>query len=146
MSPMTNRVPVGVVLPIQTKSLLNVRWHWARKAKLAAQQRGLVLMALRAPLAPFRLPAAKPVPKTRPRGPVAPALALLEVMLVRIAPRALDDDNLRGALKAVRDGAADALGVDDRDPRVAWRYDQWRGEPRQYAVSVSLRCLTSAGS
>lgn len=137
----SNPLPVGIVLPIQTKSLLNVRWHWARKAKLAAQQRGIVLLALRTPLAPFRLSPAKPRPKTRPRGPVAPANAILEAMLVRIAPRALDDDNLRGALKHVRDGVADALGVDDRDPRVSWRYDQWRGEPRQYAVQVSLRRL-----
>jgi hypothetical protein len=31
--------------------------------------------------------------------------------LTRIAPRALDDDNLRGALKAIRDGIADAMGA-----------------------------------
>lgn len=140
---MTNPVPVGVVLPLQTKSLLNVRWHWAKKAKAAAVQRGLVLMATRTPFAPFRLPAAKPVPKTRPRGPQAPAKAIVEALLVRIAPRALDDDNLRGALKHVRDGVADALGVDDRDPRVAWRYDQWRGKPREYAVSVSVRVISA---
>lgn len=51
----------------------------------------------------------------------------LEVTLVRVAARALDDDNLRGALKAVRDGVADALGIDDRDPRVTWSYRQDRG-------------------
>lgn len=50
------------------------------------------------------------------------------VTLTRIAPSAgLDDDNLRGALKACRDGVADALGVDDRDARVTWAYAQRRG-------------------
>jgi hypothetical protein len=59
-------------------------------------------------------------------------------MLVRIAPRALDDDNLRGALKAARDGVSDAMGVNDRDPRVTWLYGQRRGSTGQYAVEVSV--------
>lgn len=60
----------------------------------------------------------------------------LTVKLMRVAPSAgLDDDNLRGALKAIRDGVADALGVDDRDPRVEWKYDQRRGP---YAVEVTI--------
>jgi len=44
----------------------------------------------------------------------------LVVLLVRCAPRLLDDDNLAAALKPVRDGVADALGIDDRDSRVTW--------------------------
>lgn len=46
------------------------------------------------------------------------------VTIVRIAPRALDDDNLAYAAKAIRDGIADALGVRDNDLRVSWRYEQ----------------------
>ena len=46
------------------------------------------------------------------------------VTIVRIAPRALDDDNLAYAAKAIRDGVADGLGVRDNDPRVSWRYEQ----------------------
>lgn len=37
--------------------------------------------------------------------------------------RRLDDDNLRAGMKAVRDGVADALGVDDGSDRVRWEYD-----------------------
>ena len=38
------------------------------------------------------------------------------VTMTRISPSAgLDDDNLVGSLKAVRDAVADWLGVDDRD-------------------------------
>lgn len=43
---------------------------------------------------------------------------------------------MRGVLKAVRDGIADALQVDDRDPRVTWRYDQQRGA--EYGVMVEM--------
>lgn len=56
-----------------------------------------------------------------------PALPVI-VTLTRVAPRALDDDNLAFAFKAIRDGAADALGVRDNDPRVSWRYAQARPE------------------
>jgi hypothetical protein len=42
------------------------------------------------------------------------------------------------SLKAVRDGVADALGVDDRDPRVVWLPDWERGRRRQHAVRVEV--------
>ena len=51
----------------------------------------------------------------------------LVVLLVRVSPRPLDGDNLQSACKAVRDGIADALGIDDRDPRVSWVYGQEKG-------------------
>lgn len=55
--------------------------------------------------------------------------AELVVLLTRVAPRELDSDNLQGALKHVRDGVADALGVDDRDERVTWApCDQRKGK------------------
>lgn len=70
---------------------------------------------------------------------VAPVRILMPwavvVQLTRVAPRPLDDDNLASALKAVRDGVADALGVDDRDPRVVWLVDQRKGKA---AVEVQV--------
>lgn len=62
--------------------------------------------------------------------------------LVRIAPRRLTDksESCSSALGAVRDGVADALGVDDRDAEeggaVAWSYGQEQGP---YGVRVELR-------
>ena len=53
----------------------------------------------------------------------------LIVLLTRVAPRPLDSDNLAGALKHVRDGVADALGVNDGDARVVWLVDQAQGTP-----------------
>lgn len=62
----------------------------------------------------------------------------LRVTLTRIAPsNGLDpDDNLRSALKWVKDGVAKTLGVDDRDPVIKWDYDQKRGS--EYAVHVRI--------
>lgn len=62
--------------------------------------------------------------------------------LVRIAPRRLHDtsESCPSALGAVRDGVADALGVDDRDAEeggvVAWSYGQEQGP---YGVRVEVR-------
>lgn len=62
--------------------------------------------------------------------------ACLVVRLVRVSPGELDDDNAVAAAKNVRDGVADALGVDDRDPRVVWLpVDQEIGRP---CVKVEL--------
>jgi crossover junction endodeoxyribonuclease RusA len=62
----------------------------------------------------------------------------LVVRLCREGPRRVDDDNLAGAFKAVRDGVADALGVDDGDTNaVRWEYRQ--DKARACAVSVEIR-------
>jgi hypothetical protein len=63
----------------------------------------------------------------------------VSVRLTRVAPRRLDDDNLRGALKSPRDGVADWLGVPDDHPRVRWFYAQAvDGRPRYQAVRVEV--------
>lgn len=46
------------------------------------------------------------------------------VTFTRYAPGRLDDDNLRMAFKAMRDGIADRLGLQDNDPRITWAYEQ----------------------
>lgn len=58
------------------------------------------------------------------------------VRLVRVSTRELDDDNLAGALKAVRDGVADALKVNDRDPRVVWLPDWEQGKKHEVRIEV----------
>jgi len=71
-----------------------------------------------------------------------PPMLPVVVTMRRVAPSAgLDEhDGLRGALKPVVDGLADALGLkSDRDPRVRWAYDQRRGRPGEYAVEVEVR-------
>ncbi len=107
-----------VKLPIRTVSETNQRGHWAKKAGRAKAQRNMAALVFRG------MVAATPLPVT--------------VTLVRIAPRSLDDDNLRGAFKAIRDGVADAFGVDDRDARVVWAYGQRKGGVGVYAVEVAI--------
>lgn len=68
----------------------------------------------------------------------------LIVTLARISPRALDDDNLQSAFKAVRDGVADAIGVKDNDPRVSWRYEQRKGKPKEQAIEIRIEAARKA--
>jgi len=63
----------------------------------------------------------------------------LVVTLARIAPRALDSDNLAGRMKAVRDQVATCLGIDDGSDAVEWRYAQRKGLPNAHAVEVSVQ-------
>lgn len=61
------------------------------------------------------------------------------VKLVRMSAGTLDDDNLRGALKATRDAVATWLGIDDGDvSRVRYQYDQEKCAPRVYGVRVTV--------
>lgn len=113
----------GVVIPLRTRSTLNQREHWATRARRNKRERNVVAMVLDSTLGPSPFVFLASYERQR-------------VLLKRIAPRRLDDDNLRGALKAVRDEVAAFLGVDDGDARVEWLYDQARGEPRQYAVAI----------
>ena len=62
----------------------------------------------------------------------------LTITLTRIGPRTLDDDNLAGGFKHVRDGVADWLGIDDGDKRLTWRYEQRKGAPKEYAAEVRI--------
>ena len=108
---------IRVEVPIRTVSEMNARGHWAPRAARAKQHRQLTHWTL--------------LTNSRPTLPCT-------VTLTRIAPRGLDGDNLQASFKATRDGVADWLDVDDRDPRVVWRYAQRRGECKQYAVEICI--------
>lgn len=100
-------------LPLKIESVANLREHWAKRARRAKAHRE----------------AAIAVPKHD-----LPCV----VTLTRIAPRMLDDDNLRSGFKNLRDGVADRLGVKDNDPRVTWRYAQRSEKPKYYAAIVEI--------
>lgn len=92
-----------VRVPMAVPSASNLREHWRSRARRVKAQRFVTTAHLRAMKPP-------PLPLT--------------VVLTRAAPRRLDDDNLRGALKAVRDAVAAWLGVDDGSSAVRWEYGQ----------------------
>jgi hypothetical protein len=106
-----------VTIPMRLPSAANLREHWAKKAKRVADQRRTVGAYLGG--------------GPRPTLPV-------EVTLTRIAPRALDGDNLQHAFKGTRDEVARWLSVDDADPRVTWTYRQRKGGVGVQAVEVRL--------
>lgn len=104
---------VALTIPMRTVSLANMREHWSDRQRRARGQREAVY---------YRL-----LQLGRPELPVV-------VLLVRLG-RELDDDNLRGALKSVRDGVAFWLGADDRDPRITWEYAQEK--PRRSSFELA---------
>ena len=110
-----------VEIPVRTWSEPNVRVHWATRARRARLQRTSARNAIRVALAQ----------DGHPTPPIV-------VTLTRLASRILDTDNLAAALKAVRDGVADALEIDDGDERVTWRYGQEKSAGGKYAVRVEV--------
>ena len=64
------------------------------------------------------------------------------VRLTRLSSGTLDDDNLLGALKGVRDGIADRLGIKDNDPRIEFRYAQEKVKRKDYGVRIELEAIS----
>ncbi len=110
---------IEVHLPIRTVSEANVREHWAVKAKRAKSQRAAAFLML----------------KRYRRSMNGKSLV---VTLTRIGARKLDSDNLARSFKAIRDGIADALDIDDGSDRIEWKYAQQKGKPKEYAIIVRI--------
>ena len=93
----------------------NAREHWSAIAKKRAREHQVVTDAL--------------------RGIVPPA-GPWRVVITRVGPRVLDDDNRTASAKGCRDAVAAWLGVDDGSEGVRWEV---RGEvARGYAVRVQI--------
>lgn len=107
-------------IPIKTVSVANATEHWRTRAGRVKRERRATALVGRALVG---------------RYPVDRAL---QVRLVRISPGTLDDDNLRPALKAIRDELAVLLGRKDDSERagVSWLYGQRK--ERRYAVEVCV--------
>ena len=110
------------VVPVKTVSEANSHAHWRARSTRAKSHRHAAYVAMHDALGASR----EAMRLTR----------TIEIVLTRVAPSSgLDSDNLPTSLKHVRDGLADWLGIDDRDPRVTWRYRQERGP---YCVRVEM--------
>ncbi|GHC72757.1 hypothetical protein GCM10007320_08850 [Pseudorhodoferax aquiterrae] len=110
---------IRVSIPLRTGAGLNGREHWRTRAKRVKGERTTTAWAMR--------------PHAAPAGAVT-------VLLRRVSPgtRPMDDDNLPGSLKAVRDQVAAWLGRDDADPSIVWKYAQRRGAPKEWAVELEV--------
>lgn len=116
-------------LPLRTKSLTNQHEHWRHRARRAKAERLLT----------------RTVWRVAGGAPLASGATAL-VTLTRVSPRELDSDNLPPSMKSVRDELAACLGLDDRDRRIVWAYDQRKpakGETR-YAVLVEVLVESAA--
>lgn len=115
---------IEVVLPIKIVSELNIQEHWTVKSKRHRKQRLSVLFAFLPHKGTITLPCC--------------------VTLIRVAPRALDSDNLMGAFKHIRDYVADVIipgfrmGRADADPRITWLYKQEKGKTKEYACKIAI--------
>lgn len=101
----------------------NVREGWKARARRTRAQRTEAALRLHNAILAGKLPAGPP----------------WTVRIVRLGHRRMDGDNLIAACKATRDGIAQALGLDDGDPRIVWHYDQ------QLVGEHGLRVLIEAG-
>ncbi len=115
---------------LHTRSKLNQRGKWTVSKATAAERRATRVHWFRTIKVP--LIDTGPAP-TRPRVPVI-------CTLTRIAPKPLDEgEGDRAALKGVRDEVAVLLGLSkDNGWEVEWRYQQEKGEPKQYAVRITI--------
>jgi hypothetical protein len=119
-------------IPGSFPSVANLREHWSKRAQRAREHRfdAQVLTTFHAGL------------------PMSADVMAFggTVTLTRHAPRKLDTDNLAGALKATRDGIAAALGVDDGDSRIEWRYAQAKCKAGESRVSVVVEAASGERS
>jgi len=113
-----------ILLAIRTESEANLRENWHVKAKRVRMQRQITRVMVGQCRKDWRddLPGTTHV-----------------ITLTRIAPRPLDTDNLARSFKAIRDGIADTLEIDDGSKRLTWNYGQEKGPPKQYAVRIEIQ-------
>lgn len=108
---------IRLTLQLRIDSVANKREHWGARARRAKTHRQTAFYGMSQ--------------HRRPELPVT-------IKLTRIAPRALDGDNLQSSFKAVRDGIADWMKVDDGNAGITWLYEQERGKPREYDARVEV--------
>lgn len=104
------------VLPVRLVSVANIREHWSVRHRRAAAHRLAALV----------------VPKCLP----LPCAVTIERLYCGRGQQ-MDDDNLASAGKALRDGIAQRLGVDDADPSVTWAYSQARSTENGVRVTIT---------
>lgn len=112
------------IVPVRTIGP-NAREHWAARAARVKSERAMTAVLLR-------------TSGPRPALPCA-------IRFVRQSSGALDDDNLRGACKALRDEVAAWLGVDDRaGTGVTWEYAQEKAPRGTIGVRIEVERVSGA--
>lgn len=116
------RMAIEFEMPMRLKSIANAsrQGNWWGRAQDKRMQRSYALLYTRAALIK--------------RGRFQPPYI---ITITRVGKRVMDDDNLAISAKAVRDGIAEELGIDDGDrSKCRWVYEQEIG--KQYAVKIRI--------
>lgn len=148
---------IEVSMDMRIESVANKRMHWAAKARLTKAHRQKAFNALQRDYCVPTLPVPRHGGKNGAMGLKSGSMGILEnsgfgddgvngenmgegitIVLTRVAPRKLDGDNLQSGFKAVRDGVAQWLGVDDGDDRLDWQYRQRNGGAKVYRVEIEI--------
>lgn len=115
-------------IPISAPSASNLREHWSVRHRRVKGQRAATMAAW----------VCSTIDGPALRAQIAVGSRFV-VTLTRLSPRLLDDDNLRPALKGVRDQLAAILGVDDRPGQpVSWAYDQQKSKRPHVGVKIEM--------
>lgn len=124
-------VLVTDLIPVRLINQSNARHgSWHARARKAKTVRHIAAMQVRSELRTNSLAWARLI--------VGPEARDLVVRLVYVGPRKLDDDGVVSAVKSLRDGVADALKINDADPRVVWVPDQEIGDVYGAMVEVYI--------
>lgn len=116
--------------PLKIKSEANNYDHWTIKKKRKDNQKLLVKHHLRTQLINLKLP--------------------LMIVMTRISPRSLDEDNLVSALKTIKDAIADhirpnqAPGQADNTNLIQWAYNQEKGPPKTNALKLEMYSIPNS--
>lgn len=121
-------------MAVRVRSAANLREHPMARHRRTASQREVARLFTWTRLQSVRL-----------RHTPGPWCEALIVTFTRTGPKALDTDNLASACKALRDGVAEALGYDDADPHVEWRYAQAKGAYSLRIVITTRETRARAG-
>ena len=114
--------PIIIHLPIRVNTTSNTGGHWYNKSPRAKKERGLAKAAVQNALWKDML---DPMPSK------------IVVTFTRFAPRTLDvADNDSSAFKHVKDGVADAIGIDDRSKIYKWKYEQEKS--KDYSICIEI--------
>ena len=111
---------IVVTLPLQIVSVANLREHWRARHKRSKLHRETAEMLMRR----------HPRPRTD---------AQITITLTRTGAGRMDSDNLAGGFKAVQDGVADWLGIDDGSPQLKWVYEQIVDRKAKPSATVAVQ-------
>ena len=110
---------IAVTLECRTFTESNAKEHWRTRHQRGKRQRSHAFIALHN------------AAKHKPSLPCV-------VTMTRVSSGKMDSDNLVSAMKHIRDGIADWIGIDDGDDRIEWRCAQQKCQRGRHSVVIQI--------